>query len=135
MNGSCRLWARMRVCPQLIANSNELAAPFEIHTHRHSARVRAWGSVLSISRGGRRRRGRGRVIALDLSGNTCVCNQTSNLLRKLLFFIFPRVGISGQLSPPRRWQCKTLPGRWIPRRKGIIKDFHPRRAACPLRSL
>lgn len=74
----------------------------------------------------RRPWGRGRVIALDLSGNTSLCNQTSNLLRKLLFLIFRRVGISGQLSHPRRWECKTLPGRRIPRQKGVIKDFHPR---------
>ncbi|XP_049720959.1 uncharacterized protein LOC126065180 isoform X2 [Elephas maximus indicus] len=35
-----------------------------------------------------------------------------------------RVGISGQLSHPSRWACKTLRGRWIPR-QSVIKDFHP----------
>ena len=42
---------------------------------------------------------------------SCLCNQTFNLLPKLLFLIFRRVGISGQLSHPRRWECKTLPER------------------------
>ena len=55
--------------------------------------------------------GEGAVIALDLSVNACLCNQTFNLLPKLLFLIFRRVGISGQLSHPRRWECKTLPER------------------------
>lgn len=130
MNGSCQLSAGLGVCLPLITNTNELTAPSEIHTHQQSAGVRARGGEggrpsFSSRRGPEEERGRGRVIALDLSGNTSQCNQTSNLLRKLLFLIFHRVGISGQLSHPKRWECKTLPGRWISRQKGVIKDFHP----------